>query len=99
MVEAFYGGHEFVEPEHCFIGVCKIGSLDEAVDWQQWGLPAKQHESIQSRDRAAVSKLFDELPPGPGDAVPCCAAATWKGQHLATPSLWSTDPPKSPPRF
>jgi hypothetical protein len=27
VAEAMHGGHELIDPEHLFIGVCKIGSL------------------------------------------------------------------------
>jgi ATP-dependent Clp protease ATP-binding subunit ClpC len=39
--------HEFIEPEHLFVGVCKLGNLLSLHDWSDVGI---------SRDAAAVMK-------------------------------------------
>ena len=43
--------HEFIEPEHLFIGVCKLGNLLSLNDWNNIGI---------SPDAAAVMKLEAE---------------------------------------
>lgn len=43
--------HEFIEPEHLFIGVCKLGNLLSLKDWSETGI---------SPDAAAVMKIEAE---------------------------------------
>ena len=55
--EALYGAHEFVEPEHFFIGVCKVGNLTGAVDWDRSQLPADARASFQSEMEGIVETI------------------------------------------
>lgn len=60
MKEAFHGRHSHVEPEHCFIGACWVGNLDQAIDWEHTPLPAEAKASLQSESKA-IARLFDTL--------------------------------------
>jgi ATP-dependent Clp protease ATP-binding subunit ClpA len=59
VLEAVHGRHEFVEPEHCFIAVCKVGNLAEQIDWQQTQLSAEARRSFEGEIKAVIG-LFEE---------------------------------------
>ena len=50
--EAARTRHEFIEPEHLFIGVCKLGNLLSLNDWNEIKIP---------RDAAAALKAEAEV--------------------------------------
>ncbi len=60
MREASNGRHSHVEPEHCFIGACWVGNLEEAIDWDQTPLPTEARESLRSESKA-IARLFDDF--------------------------------------
>jgi ATP-dependent Clp protease ATP-binding subunit ClpC len=52
--------YEFIEPEHLFIGVCKVGSLAEDNDSHKLELPGKVAESLRA-EASAIAALFDKF--------------------------------------
>jgi ATP-dependent Clp protease ATP-binding subunit ClpC len=60
VAEAIYGLHEFIEPEHIFIGVCKVGSLGEAIDWKKSQMPPEAEKSLRS-EIDAIADAFKNL--------------------------------------
>ncbi len=57
--EAAYGRHEFIEPEHLFIGVCKFGDLAKD-DWNRVKLPENLVEFLEA-EAEFVAALYDQF--------------------------------------
>lgn len=55
--EAASRGHEFIDPEHLLIGVCKLGNLVDGTDWSKVDLPADQKNLLRA-DAENVAELF-----------------------------------------
>ncbi len=55
--EAAHRGHQFIEPEHLFIGLCKLGNLAEREDWARAGLPESQARSLRM-EAESVAEVF-----------------------------------------
>lgn len=53
--EAFYGKFELIEPEHLFVGICKVGNLAEDIDWQRSNLPPAVETALRSEIDAVIS--------------------------------------------
>ena len=60
LTEALYGQHEFVEPEHFFIGICKVGGMAEDFDWERSQMPAALEKSFRS-EIDAIAELFERF--------------------------------------
>jgi ATP-dependent Clp protease ATP-binding subunit ClpC len=58
--EAAHAKHELVEPEHLFIGVCKLGNLAQVHDWRDIQLPKNLAEALKGEAEAVVA-LFDKF--------------------------------------
>lgn len=58
--EAAHGRHEFIEPEHLFIGVCKVGNLAEVDAWGKLELPKDAAESFKA-EADAIAALYDQF--------------------------------------
>ena len=55
--EAVRSRHEFIELEHLFIGVCKLGNLPALENWDDLKMPADAVASLKT-EAEAVSVLF-----------------------------------------
>jgi len=58
--EAAHGRHEFIEPEHLFIGVCKLGKLAQVEDWSKFELPPGAAASLKA-EGDAITALCDQF--------------------------------------
>ena len=58
--EAVYGQHEFIEPEHLFIGVCKLGNLSELDDWNDLQLSKTVSDALRAESEATAA-LFESF--------------------------------------
>jgi ATP-dependent Clp protease ATP-binding subunit ClpC len=58
-IEAISQRHEFIDPEHLLIGVCKLGNFAEGVDWSQVRMPPDQVDFLRTEVRSVVS-LFKQ---------------------------------------
>lgn len=58
--EASHGRHELIEPEHLFIGVCKVGNLTQVDDWREFHLPKNLTDALKA-EAQAVAAVFDNL--------------------------------------
>jgi ATP-dependent Clp protease ATP-binding subunit ClpC len=56
-VETVHGRHEFIEPEHLFIGICKVANLTQVDDWRELELPKGRTEALKN-EAEAVASLF-----------------------------------------
>jgi hypothetical protein len=56
-VEAAYGRYEFIEPEHLFIGLCKIASISQLADWGNPELPENLANAFKAESEA-LAALF-----------------------------------------
>ena len=59
-VEAVHGRHQFIEPEHLLIGVCKVASLAQVDDWRELQLPKNLTEALKA-EAEAVAGVFDKF--------------------------------------
>src|SRR5207249_505363 len=60
VVEATHGRHEFIELEHLFIGVCKLGNLAAAGDWHTPELPENLVKFLKA-EAESVTALYDQF--------------------------------------
>ena len=60
VVEAVHGRQEFIEPEHLFIGVCKLGNLVQVDDWRELELPENLAVSLRA-EAESLAALFDRF--------------------------------------
>jgi len=51
--------HEFIEPEHLFIGVCKLGNLLSVKDWSDTGM-ARDAVAALKTEAEAVAEVFQQ---------------------------------------
>ena len=51
--------HEFIEPEHLFIGVCKLGNLLSVKDWSDTGM-ARDAVAAMKTEAEAVAAVFQQ---------------------------------------
>ena len=51
--------HEFIEPEHLFIGVCKLGNLLALKDWTTIGIPPDSAAALKA-EVEAVAAVFQQ---------------------------------------
>lgn len=59
-MEAAYGRHQFIEPEHLFIGVCKLGNLSQVGDWRELQLPESLREALKT-EGDGVTAVFAKV--------------------------------------
>ena len=59
-VEAAYRRHEFIDPEHLFIGVCKVGNLAQLEDLNVLQLAASLRDALKA-EADAVATLFGKF--------------------------------------
>ena len=52
--------HEFIEPEHLFIGVCKLGNLLSLNDWNNIGI-STDAAAIMKLEAEAVAAVFQQI--------------------------------------
>ena len=58
--EATHGRHEFIQPEHLFIGVCKLGKLAQIDDWSKLELSQDAAASLKA-EGDAVNALCEQF--------------------------------------
>ena len=58
VAEAGYGRHELIEPEHLFIGLCKVANLAQVDDWRELQLPQNVTEAFKM-EVEAIAALFE----------------------------------------
>ena len=51
--------HEFIEPEHLFIGVCKLGNLPSLGNWSDAGIPRAAAAALKA-EAEAVAATFQK---------------------------------------
>ena len=59
-VETAHGQREFIEPEHLFVGVCKVGNLAAVNDWREVQLPESLKEALKA-EAESIKTLFDKF--------------------------------------
>ena len=64
--EAAHTQHEFIEPEHLFIGVCKLGNLLSLNDWNDIEIPRDAAAALKA-EAEAVAAIFQKVGHGIGD--------------------------------
>ena len=57
--EAVRTQHEFIEPEHLFVGICKLGHLASLNDWSEIGIPADARTALKAEAKA-VAAVFQQ---------------------------------------
>jgi ATP-dependent Clp protease ATP-binding subunit ClpC len=59
-LEAVHSSHRFIEPEHLFIGICKLGNLRQIDAWGEFQLPNNLTEALKA-EAEAVTALFEKF--------------------------------------
>jgi ATP-dependent Clp protease ATP-binding subunit ClpC len=57
--EAARTQHEFIEPEHLFVGVCKLGNLLSLNDWADVGISADAAAALKA-EAEAIATVFQQ---------------------------------------
>ena len=57
--EAAHTQHEFIEPEHLFVGVCKLGNLPDLKDWDDIGIRRDAVVALKT-EAEAVADVFQQ---------------------------------------
>lgn len=57
--EAAHTQHEFIEPEHLFIGVCKLGNLLPLKDWDDIDMRRDAAAALKT-EAEAVAAVFQQ---------------------------------------
>ena len=57
--EAVRTRHEFIEPEHLFVGVCKLGNLLSLTDWNDIEIPREAAAALKA-EAEAVAAVFQK---------------------------------------
>ena len=65
---------EFIEPEHLFIGVCKLGNLLSLTDWNDIEIPREAAAALKAEAEAVVA-VFQKAGPRPDCGVSRCSQA------------------------
>lgn len=55
--EAACTQHEFIEPEHLFVGVCKLGNLPSLADWNKVEIPRDSAAALKA-EAEAIAAVF-----------------------------------------
>ena len=53
--EAAHSRHEFIEPEHLFVGVCKLGNLLSLKDWNDVEIPRDAAAALKTEAEAVAA--------------------------------------------
>ena len=59
-METVRGRHQFIEPEHLFIGLCKIGNMVKVDDWCELQLPKSVTEALKV-EAEAIATVLDKF--------------------------------------